>query len=99
MTRVMEQPVYLDYNATTPIDPAVLAAMEPYLRENFGNASSTQHAFGWQAAKAVDLARLSCAKLIGAKPSSIVFTSGATEANNLALLGVMRRHAREGLRS
>jgi cysteine desulfurase len=91
----MQRPIYLDYNATTPVDPAVLEAMLPFLRENFGNASSTEHSYGWQAAKAVEIARISCAKIIGATASSIVFTSGATEANNLALLGVLRPFLRE----
>lgn len=87
----MEKPIYLDYNATTPVDPGVLEVMLPFLRENFGNPSSNEHAYGWQAAMAVGQARQACASLIGADADSVVFTSGATEANNLALLGVIRR--------
>ena len=79
---------YLDYNSTTPVDPAVLAAMLPYLRENFGNASSI-HSAGQGARAAVDRARESVAALIGAKSPEIVFTSGGTEADNLAILGVL----------
>jgi cysteine desulfurase len=78
--------VYLDYNSTTPIDPTILAAMLPYLTENFGNASSI-HSAGQTARAAVDRARESVAALIGAKPAEIVFTSGGTEADNLAILG------------
>jgi cysteine desulfurase len=80
--------VYLDYNATTPVDPAVLEAMLPYLRENFGNAGSV-HTPGQRARAGVDAARESVAALIGAKPSEIVFTSGGTEADNLAILGTV----------
>jgi cysteine desulfurase len=79
--------VYLDYNATTPVDPAVLDAMLPYFAENFGNASSI-HSLGQRARGAVDAARASVATLLGAKPSEIVFTSGGTESDNLALFGV-----------
>lgn len=79
---------YLDYNSTTPVDPAVLASMLPYLRENFGNASSI-HSAGQTARAAVDRARESVAALIGAKPAEIVFTSGGTEADNLAIFGVV----------
>ncbi len=86
----MERPIYLDYNATTPVDPSVLESMLPYLREDFGNPSSTEHAYGWQASQAVEKARVACAQLLGAEARTIVFTSGATEANNLALFGVMR---------
>jgi cysteine desulfurase len=80
--------VYLDYNATTPVDPAVLDAMLPFLAENFGNAGSV-HSAGQRARAAVDSARESAAALIGAKPSEIVFTSGGTEADNLALFGTV----------
>jgi cysteine desulfurase len=80
--------VYLDYNATTPVDPAVLDAMLPFLAENFGNAGSV-HSAGQRARAAVDSARESVAALIGAKPSEIVFTSGGTEADNLALFGTV----------
>ena len=79
--------VYLDHSATTPIDPRVLAAMMPYLTENYGNASSV-HLFGQQARSAVDKSRRQIASLIGARPNEIVFTSGGTEANNLAIRGV-----------
>jgi cysteine desulfurase len=90
-------PVYLDHHATTPLDPRVLAAMLPYFSERFGNPHSAQHAYGWAAEQAVERARTQVAGLIGALPEEIVFTSGATEANNLALRGVVacagdRRH-------
>jgi cysteine desulfurase len=81
--------IYLDHNATTPLDPAVLEAMLPYLRDEFGNASSV-HSPGQRARAAVDEARESVAALIGAKPSEIVFTSGGTEADNLAILGAVK---------
>ncbi len=86
----MAKPIYLDYNATTPIDPQVFEAMLPYLRDDFGNASSTEHAYGWAAAQAVEKARQQCASLINAENRSIIFTSGATEANNLAIFGALR---------
>jgi len=79
--------VYLDNHATTPLDPRVLDAMLPYLREEFGNPSSKTHPFGWRAQEAVETARAHVAALIGAEAREIVFTSGATEANNLAILG------------
>ncbi|SCX98952.1 cysteine desulfurase IscS [Nonlabens sp. Hel1_33_55] len=78
--------VYLDYNATTPVDQRVVDAMIPYFTENFGNSGS-DHVYGWEAQEAVDLARKQVSKLIGAKPSEIIFTSGATEAANMALQG------------
>ena len=81
------QRVYLDYHATTPVDPRVVDAMLPYLREEFGNPSSKTHPFGWSAQEAVETARGQVAKLIGASPKEIVFTSGATESNNIALFG------------
>jgi cysteine desulfurase len=87
-------PIYLDHHATTPIDPRVLDAMLPYLREDFGNAASTSHAYGWKAEAAVEVARERVAAVLGASPESIVFTSGATEANNLAIQGIAR--ARKG---
>lgn len=83
-----DRPVYLDYHATTPVDPRVLDAMLPYFTEIFGNPHSTQHAAGWAAAEAVEDARGKVAALIGADPREVVFTSGATEANNIAIKGV-----------
>src|SRR5216683_5123384 len=81
-------PIYLDYNATTPIDPAVVESMLPYLRDHFGNPSSA-HMFGKTAYEAVDQARIQVAKLLGAQPDEIVFTSGGTEATNHALKGAV----------
>jgi cysteine desulfurase len=89
-------PIYLDNNATTPIDPAVLDAMMPYLTNRFGNAASKNHSFGWIAEEAVALARSQTAALIGANSSEIIFTSGATEAVNLAIKGVFEMYAHYG---
>jgi cysteine desulfurase len=86
----VKTPVYLDYQATTPMDPRVLDAMLPYYRDIFGNPHSTSHSFGWRAADAVEKARGQVAALVGADPKEIVFTSGATESNNLAIKGVAR---------
>jgi cysteine desulfurase len=87
----MPRPIYLDSHATTPVDPRVLDAMLPFFVEHFGNASSRNHPFGWKAAKAVEHAREQVADLIGARFREIVFTSGATESNNLAIKGVAAR--------
>lgn len=83
-------PIYLDHHATTPVDPRVLELMVPYFREKFGNAASINHVFGWRAAEAVETARQQVATLLSTDPHAVIFTSGATEANNLALKGVLR---------
>ncbi len=89
-------PVFMDNHSTTRVDPRVVAAMLPFFTDDYGNPGSTSHAFGWKAAEAVDQARESIAKSIGAHPREIVFTSGATESNNLAIRGVMERLKRKG---
>ena len=83
-------PIYLDAHASTPVDPAVLAAMRPWWSEMHGNPHSSEHWFGWRANRAVENARSAVASLIGSDAGEVVFTSGATEANNLALLGAAR---------
>jgi cysteine desulfurase len=93
---LMNLPIYLDNNSTTPMDPRVLESMLPFFNEQFGNASSRNHSFGWNAEKAVDDARNQVAKLIGSNSKEIIFTSGATEANNLAIKGVYEMYGSQG---
>lgn len=92
----MKLPVYMDNHATTPLDPRVLEAMMPYLTEKFGNPASCTHRYGWDAQSAVEKARKQVAHLIGAKPEEIIFTSGATESDNLAIKGVARANHERG---
>ena len=90
------QKVYLDYQATTPLDPRVLKFMLPYFNERFGNPHSRNHSYGWEAEESIEVAREQVANIIGANPKEIVFTSGATESNNIAIIGSARYRENSG---
>src|SRR5476649_920495 len=92
----MKYPIYLDYSATTPVDPRVAAKMIPFLTEHFGNPASRSHAYGWKTEEAVEEARGHVAALLGADPREIVWTSGATEGNNLAIKGAANFYKGKG---
>ena len=96
MSQTPHFPIYMDYAATTPVDPRVVDAMIPWLREQFGNPASRSHAWGWEAEKAVEKAREQVADLIGADPREIVWTSGATESDNLAIKGAAHFYQGKG---